>query len=79
MAKVLLFGWFAEKAGWPERSIPAATLAELRAQIAALHPDIAASLACGKGRAAVNQLVVDQDVSLADGDEVAFFPPVSGG
>ncbi|MEH6911475.1 MAG: MoaD/ThiS family protein [Oceanicoccus sp.] len=28
---------------------------------------------------AVNQRVVDDDCCLADGDEIAFFPPVTGG
>jgi molybdopterin synthase sulfur carrier subunit len=28
---------------------------------------------------AVNQTVVDADAPLADGDEIAFFPPVTGG
>ncbi len=28
---------------------------------------------------AVNQEVVDNQRSLADGDEIAFFPPVTGG
>ena len=28
---------------------------------------------------AVNQAVVEADVTLHDGDEVAFFPPVTGG
>lgn len=30
-------------------------------------------------RAAVNQTMAVGDVSLSDGDEVAFFPPVTGG
>lgn len=30
-------------------------------------------------RAAVNQTVADGDTAIADGDEVAFFPPVTGG
>ena len=28
---------------------------------------------------AVNQIVVDQNHKISDGDEVAFFPPVTGG
>ena len=37
-------------------------------------------LAPGKPvRAAVNQAMAVGDVPLADGDEVAFFPPVTGG
>ena len=28
---------------------------------------------------AVNQTVVDGDCALSDGDEIAFFPPVTGG
>jgi molybdopterin synthase sulfur carrier subunit len=30
-------------------------------------------------RAAVNQAMVGADAAVADGDEVAFFPPVTGG
>ncbi len=30
-------------------------------------------------RAAINQRVVNADNAIADGDEVAFFPPVTGG
>jgi molybdopterin synthase sulfur carrier subunit len=30
-------------------------------------------------RAALNQVMCDESASLADGDELAFFPPVTGG
>lgn len=30
-------------------------------------------------RMAVNQVMINQDVQLKDGDELAFFPPVTGG
>ncbi len=37
-------------------------------------------LAPGKPvRAAVNQAMAQDDTRVADGDEVAFFPPVTGG
>lgn len=79
MARVLLFGWFAEKAAWAERNLDVDGLEQLRKLISECHPDIAASLACGKGRAAVNHSLVNGDMLLKSDDEVAFFPPVSGG
>lgn len=30
-------------------------------------------------RVAVNQALVKDDLAIADGDEIAFFPPVTGG
>ena len=30
-------------------------------------------------RIAVNQNIISDDISVIDGDEVAFFPPVTGG
>ena len=30
-------------------------------------------------RIAVNQNIISEDISVIDGDEVAFFPPVTGG
>lgn len=32
-----------------------------------------------KIRAAINHALVDDNAPIADGDEVAFFPPVTGG
>ena len=32
-----------------------------------------------KVRAAINHELVDDNAAIADGDEVAFFPPVTGG
>lgn len=79
MAQVLLFGWFAERAGWSERTLAAANLTELSQIVGDLHPNIAEALANGKGRAAVNQELAHGDMPLRSADEVAFFPPVSGG
>lgn len=36
-------------------------------------------LACGKALVAVNQELTSENTALKEGDEVAFFPPVTGG
>lgn len=54
-----------------------AGLDELRAELTARFPKIAAALPTV--RFAVNQEFVVDDLALKDGDEVAVIPPVSGG
>ncbi len=56
------------------------TLAGLRVHLAQRGAAWATEMAEGRNlRAAVNQTVVAADAPLSDGDEVAFFPPVTGG
>ena len=56
------------------------TVAALRAHLCGRGGAWEAELAAGKPvRAAVNQDMAQADTALADGDEVAFFPPVTGG
>ena len=57
----------------PAGSTVADVYEALRKSHPALEPDR------GSVRAAVNQEFADWDVIVADGDEVAFIPPVSGG
>ena len=78
--RALLFARLREQAGGErfDLELPAgATVAEaysaLAGQRAGLDPQP------GTTRAAVNQEFVAWDAALADGDEVAFVPPVSGG
>jgi len=52
------------------------TVGALRAALGARHPEL---LGAKNLRAAVNQKMVGMDAPVADGDEVAFFPPVTGG
>ena len=52
---------------------------ELRAELANRSERWALALESGKLLAAVNQTLVSFEHKLADGDEVAFFPPVTGG
>ena len=78
--RVRLFAGLREAAGWSQQevSLPAgAAVADLLAQIEQTTPDLIL-----RGRpvyAAVNQQYVERDYPLGDGDEVALFPPVSGG
>ncbi len=58
----------------------AATLGALRDELIARGGAHAASLAHGRAvRMALNQVLSDEDAVLAEGAEVAFFPPVTGG
>ncbi len=79
MARVLLFGPLRDLAGWRERSVDAASLAALRAQIASDDPALGAALAGPGVQAAVDKAIVRGDAVLTGGSEVAFLPPMSGG
>lgn len=60
-----------------QRTLPArSTLDDLRQALVREHPDEARLAAC---MIAVNAEYRDGDVALADGDEIAMIPPVSGG
>jgi len=78
--RVLLFGSLREAAGAKELAV---ALPE-RARVVALRELLMASQPAfeklaGRLRVAVNREFASDDAVLADGDEVAFLPPVSGG
>lgn len=52
---------------------------EVRAHLAARSDKWSLALEPGKLLAAVNQSIVAMDIEIQDGDEIAFFPPVTGG
>jgi molybdopterin synthase sulfur carrier subunit len=57
-----------------------ATVADARDALIARGGAHAQSLARGRAvRCAVNQRMADESEALADGAELAFFPPVTGG
>jgi MoaE-MoaD fusion protein len=69
---VKLFAGLRERAGWGERELEAASVAEVWPQLE-LGEEPAGLLY------AVNQEYAERDRELAEGDEVAVIPPVSGG
>lgn len=56
-----------------------ASLADLRKELSAKSELWSETLNTNAALAAVNQTIAGDDVVLKDGDEVAFFPPVTGG
>lgn len=81
---ILYFAWLREKTGLSEESLslPGAvrTVGALAALLASRGPRYAAAFATpGLVRAAVNQVFVQPGDAIAPGDEIAFFPPVTGG
>jgi sulfur-carrier protein len=57
-----------------------ASASDVRDQLLARSDRHAEVLARGRAvRCAVNQTMADEATPLADGDELAFFPPVTGG
>ena len=79
---VLYFAWLRQTMGSGQETIeaPVATVGELLAWLAARSEAGARALANRQAiRVAVNQAYVKDDAPLSDGDEVAIFPPVTGG
>jgi molybdopterin synthase sulfur carrier subunit len=71
------FGTAAEQLALPPEVV---TLEDVRALLAARGGAWAHELAAGRAfRAAVNHDVAQAQTPVKDGDEVAFFPPVTGG
>jgi molybdopterin synthase sulfur carrier subunit len=83
MINVLFFAQVRELLGTAKLSIEAneqmQTAETLRAALAATDDKWAKVLTSDKLLVAVNQTISPWDAPVKDGDEVAFFPPVTGG
>ena len=82
--RILYFAWLRSKIGTASEEVspPAevATVGALMAWLAASRPGFAEALAApGVIRAAVNQDYAQPGDPVREGDEIAFFPPVTGG
>ncbi|MGU3413559.1 molybdopterin synthase sulfur carrier subunit [Enterobacteriaceae bacterium C34A] len=81
MIKILFFAQVRELLGTDSLSLDtqATTVEALRQQLAAQGSRWALALEEGKLLTAVNQTLVESSHAIKEGDEVAFFPPVTGG
>jgi sulfur-carrier protein len=76
---LVFLGRLADEAGSAQREVPVA--ASLDMVLAGLEPELAQALSDPRIRLARNGALIaeSQGLALADGDELAFLPPVSGG
>lgn len=81
--KVLYFAWLRERIGESEEEVEAqglATVADLVAHLVARSERHAHAFAEPAAiRVAVNRKIGDFDAPLGGAEEVAFFPPMTGG
>ena len=79
---ILFFGSLHEQLGMAELALPnsnASTVGELRQELQQSHPDWQIPLSDNNVLFAVNKTMADETSPIASGDEIAFFPPVTGG
>lgn len=82
--KVLYFAWLRERVGHGEEDLElpetVTTLADLVAWLRQRSPGHDAAFATSASvRCAINQDFAGVDAPVRGGDEIAFFPPVTGG
>ena len=82
--KIRYFAWLKQRTGCAEEEVDlppgVATVGALVALLGERHPRLAVAVATtGVVRCAVNQEYAEADAPVRAGDEVALFPPVTGG
>ncbi len=84
MIRILYFAWLRERVGLGEEALAlpegVSDIGGLISWLSARDAGHAAAFAHSRlVRAAVNQEFAGQETAISDGDEIAFFPPVTGG
>ncbi|WP_039914139.1 molybdopterin synthase sulfur carrier subunit [Cellvibrio mixtus] len=82
MIRVVFFAQLREQLGTAKLDVSierVKTLSELKQHLSLQNPSWESALANTKLLVAINHAYVKGNHALADGDEVAFFPPVTGG
>ena len=79
--KVLLFGRYADLAGWRERELspPAGSVEGIIDILAGETPELAGELGARWTFITRNRDQIRGDAPLSADDEIAFMPPMSGG
>ncbi len=80
--RLKLFASLRELAGHAEEQLALSgphSVGSVRALLAARGDRWQALLDCARVRAALNQQLASEHALLSEGDELAFFPPVTGG
>lgn len=82
MIKIVFFAALREQLGCSAISLPASnitTIDEVKKALVIQHPHWHEFLSSQTLLSAVNHTMVNAEHSVKSGDEVAFFPPVTGG
>jgi len=80
MARLLFLGRLEDAAGAAQLEVPLAAPTPLAELLALLDPALSQALSGPRLRLALNgTLVSAEGLVVAEGDELAFLPPVSGG
>lgn len=83
MVNVLFFARLKEQLGCEQLTLEitaeTCTINEVKNQLLALHPEWASHFNNTSLLMAINQEMVNAQALVKSGDEVAFFPPVTGG
>ncbi|RJG48493.1 molybdopterin converting factor subunit 1 [Motilimonas pumila] len=82
MIKVCFFAKLREQFECDELSLEANNITQVKdviTQLVTLHPSWQSELKQSKCLVAVNHAMAKADTAVNSGDEVAFFPPVTGG
>jgi sulfur-carrier protein len=83
MARILYFAWVREKIGTPAETLElppeVATVSDAISHLRNQGEQYDIALADGNLRVAVNQTYAQPDSPVSNDDEIAIFPPVSGG
>ena len=83
MIKILIFASLREQLGCSQLSFEEgeypSSLFALKEKLAAKDDQWRAAMTSNRTLVALNQTMIRQDATMHPGDEVAFFPPVTGG